>query len=88
MKKALELALQSPKAKIILINIFAGISRCDEIANGIIALHKEIKIDRPIIVRFSGTNEKEGIETLTSLGIPVFTSMDEAVEKAVTLSRM
>ncbi len=86
MKKALETAIEKAHVKVVLVNIFAGITRCDDVANGIIAAHQKAKIDKPIVIRLSGTNEKEGNDILISRGFHVFTSMDEAVKRAVTLS--
>jgi len=88
MKKALELALMNRNAKSILVNIFAGINRCDSIANGIKEVHKRGKLDIPLAVRLAGTNEKEGRAILKEIGIDVYNSTIDAVKKAVSLSKV
>jgi succinyl-CoA synthetase beta subunit len=78
-KKGLEIVLRNPRVKSIFMNIFAGITRCDEIARGIVEFSPPI----PISVRMTGTNEEEGIEILKQAGYQAFSSMEEAAEQAV-----
>ncbi|MFQ5951803.1 MAG: ADP-forming succinate--CoA ligase subunit beta [Candidatus Omnitrophota bacterium] len=80
---ALKIILSSRKVKAILINIFGGITRCDDIANGIIMATKQIDINVPLIIRLIGTNETEGRDILKKAGFVVAEEMTEAVKKAV-----
>lgn len=83
---ALEIITSDPNVKVILFNIFGGITRCDDVANGIVAATERIDIDQPIVIRLTGTNEKEGVAILESAGFSATTSMDEVVETAVRLA--
>lgn len=78
-KKGLEIVLRNPNVKSIFMNIFAGITRCDEIARGIVEFSPKV----PISVRMTGTNEEEGIEILKKAGFQAFSSMEEAALQAV-----
>jgi succinyl-CoA synthetase beta subunit len=80
---ALRIILSNPKVRAILINIFGGITRCDDIANGILMAKKELNINVPLVIRLVGTNEKEGKEILTRAGFIVAEDMTEAVRKVV-----
>ncbi len=84
---ALEIILGNPKVKAVLINIFGGITRCDDIANGIIAAQAKLNIKVPLVVRLTGTNEKEAKEILAKNNINTFSSMREAVVKVVALAK-
>jgi succinyl-CoA synthetase beta subunit len=68
------------------VNIFGGITRCDEVALGIIEALKEVSQVKPIVVRMLGTNEEEGRRILLEQGISVFVEMDDAVKTAVNLT--
>jgi len=83
---ALEIITGDPNVKAILFNIFGGITRCDDVANGIVEATRRIDIGTPIVIRLTGTNEKEALEILEGAGFSAFTSMDEVVEKAVQLA--
>jgi succinyl-CoA synthetase beta subunit len=72
--------------KVILFNIFGGITRCDDVANGIVEATKRIDIQIPIVIRLTGTNEEKALEILADAGFSAYTSMDEVVEKAVELA--
>ncbi len=67
----------------ILINIFGGITRCDDIANGILIAKNELDITVPLVIRLIGTNEKAGKGILTRAGFVVAEEMTEAVRKVV-----
>ncbi len=82
MKKALKLVLSNERVRLIFINILGGITRCDEVARGIVGALKELKTEKPVIVRLVGTNEDEGRRILEDAGIYVFSDMIEAVKKA------
>jgi len=82
---AFKIIIKNPGLKAILINIFGGITRCDDVANGLIEAYNQLKIDIPIVVRLTGTNEARAKELLSEKGINTYTSMKEAVEKVVGL---
>ncbi len=84
---ALRIILKNTKVKSILINIFGGITRCDDIAQGILEAKKQLDIQPPLVVRLTGTNEQQAKELLAGGGINTFSSMREAVGKAVVLAR-
>ncbi|UCH88263.1 MAG: ADP-forming succinate--CoA ligase subunit beta [Thermoplasmata archaeon] len=82
MKQALEVVAMKDNLKSIFINIFGGITRCDEIANGIVEFEPKI----PIALRMMGTNEDEGKKILKEHGYNVFDSMEDCAEYAVKLA--
>lgn len=82
---ALEIITSDPNVKVILFNIFGGITRCDDVARGIVEATKRIDITPPIVIRLIGTNEKEGLDILEEAGFTAFSSMDEVVERAVQM---
>lgn len=84
-EKGIEVALMYPKVKAILINIMGGITRCDEVAKGILAARDDGDITVPMVVRMVGTNEEEGQEILNKAGIPFLRTMEEAASKVVNL---
>ena len=83
---AFHIVLQDPAVKIILINIFAGINRCDWIATGIIQAMRDQNIKMPIIVRLAGTNVEEGRAILSTSKFPfiIASNLNDAAAKAVT----
>ncbi len=87
-KKAMEILLSDKNVKVIFFNIFGGITRCDDVAKGMVEAFKEIKCDLPVVVRLTGTNENKAKEILKELPnlIPV-SSMAEGAQKAVELVR-
>lgn len=80
---ALDLVLSDPKVKAILVNILGGITRCDEVARGIIERKKKTAINKPFFVRLVGTNEEEGKRILEEAGIHVLDSMEKAASDVV-----
>lgn len=86
-KEAAKLILTHERVKVVLINIFGGITRCDEVARGVIEAVEETGAHKPIVVRMLGTNEEEGRRILEEYGYKVFSEADEAVKKAVELAR-
>ena len=84
--KALDIITREKGVKVILFNIFGGITRCDDIANGLVEAIKQFKPEIPIIARLTGTNQEEGRRILKEAQIPVFTSMDEVVKEAVSIT--
>ena len=83
---ALEIITSDPNVKVILFNIFGGITRCDDVANGIIEAIEKIDIELPIVIRLTGTNEDRALEILEDAGLSAYTSMDEVGKKAVELA--
>ncbi|HSG08025.1 MAG TPA: ADP-forming succinate--CoA ligase subunit beta [Longimicrobiales bacterium] len=84
---ALEIITADTSVKSILFNIFGGITRCDDVANGIVTATQRIEIKLPLVIRLTGTNEELGLEILKKAGFSAYTSMDEVVEKAVQLAK-
>ena len=84
---AMRIILRDEKVKSVLINIFGGITRCDDVAQGIIDAKKELGIDVPLIVRLTGTNEERALKMLEDTDLIPAASMDEGVEKAIEASR-
>lgn len=84
---ALQIITSDSKVKCILFNIFGGITRCDDVANGIVAGSKKVELDRPMVIRLTGTNEEIAVDILKKAGFEALTDMDEAVQQAVKLAR-
>ncbi len=84
---ALKIILRNKNIKAILINIFGGITRCDDIAKGILEAKKQITMTVPLVVRLTGTNEKEAKELLAKNGLSTYSTMREAVDKVVELTK-
>jgi succinyl-CoA synthetase beta subunit len=84
---ALRIILSDPKVKSVLFNIFGGITRCDEVARGILAALNEVKTSVPMVARLVGTNEEEGRSILAEANFPSAASLGEAARKAVELAK-
>ncbi len=84
---ALRIITGDPNVKAILFNIFGGITRGDDVANGIVQATKEFPLKVPIVIRLTGTNEREGIAILERAGFAALTDMDEAVKQAVAKAK-
>ena len=82
---ALKIITADPNVKAILFNIFGGITRTDDVANGIIAATKQFKVPVPMVIRLTGTNEAKAMEILEANGMKALTDMDEAVKQAVAV---
>jgi len=80
---ALRIITADPNVKAILFNIFGGITRCDDVANGIVQATGAFPLKVPMVIRLTGTNEKEALEILKRAGYSAGTDMDEAVKAAV-----
>jgi succinyl-CoA synthetase beta subunit len=80
---ALRIITADPNVKAILFNIFGGITRCDDVANGIVQATSQYPLKVPIVIRLTGTNEQEAVRILTQAGFSALTDMDEAVQRAV-----
>ncbi len=85
MAAALNIVFSDPGVKVVFINILGGITRCDEIARGILEAKRRIGFVKPMVIRLVGTNEEEGRRILTEVGIPVLDSMEAAAKRAVEL---
>ena len=83
--KALSILVENPRVKVILINVLGGITRCDEVATGIVEVMRSRGIRKPVVVRMVGTREEEGRRILEENGVHVLDSMEEAAKKAVKL---
>ena len=83
--EAMKLLLSDKEVKVVLINIFGGITRCDDVARGLISAFNEIKTEIPIVIRLTGTNEKEGREMLKGTPFHSAETMGEAIKRAVEL---
>lgn len=77
--------LADPNVQVILVNIFAGINRCDWVAAGIVRAFKEAKVNVPVVVRLSGTNVEEGQRIIRESGLALVTAdtLADAAAKAV-----
>jgi len=82
---ALRIITSDPAVKAILFNIFGGITRTDDVANGIVTATKQFKVNVPIVIRLTGTNEAEAFRILKDVGMTALSDMDEAVRKVVGL---
>jgi succinyl-CoA synthetase beta subunit len=85
---ALRILLSDAHIRAVLINIFGGITRCDEVARGLVTALEDSKaraepVEVPIVVRLVGTNEAEGRRILADAGLVAVTGMDEAARAAV-----
>ena len=84
---ALRIITADPNVKAILFNIFGGITRTDDVANGIVTATKANPLTVPIVIRLTGTNEEIAMKILTENGFSASSDMDEAVQKAVALAK-
>lgn len=84
---ALNIILSDPKVKAVLINIFGGITRCDVVAEGILAGLEAVERRVPMVVRLVGTNEAEGRRILQGANLPTSSSLSEAAERVVEIAR-
>jgi succinyl-CoA synthetase beta subunit len=83
---ALRIITSDPSVKAILFNIFGGITRTDDVANGIVTAIKQNPLKVPLVIRLTGTNEEIALKILKDNGLSAMTDMDEAVKKAVALA--
>jgi succinyl-CoA synthetase beta subunit len=83
---AMAILLSDNNVKSVMINIFGGITRCDDVARGLVKALQEIKTNIHIVIRLSGTNSKEGLEIIRNFGLETVTTMSEAARKAIELS--
>ncbi len=83
--QAIEILI-STEPKVILVNIFGGITRCDEVARAFVRVRESAGIPVPVVIRLSGTNEDEGIAILRGIGIESYSDVREAAAKAVEIA--
>jgi succinyl-CoA synthetase beta subunit len=83
---AMEIILSDKKVKAILFNIFGGITRCDDVAKGIVEALGRANVDVPAIVRLTGTNESEARQILKTVKVISVATMDEGVKEAIRLT--
>ena len=86
-ERGIEIAMMYSKVKAILVNIMGGITRCDEVAKGILSARKDGDIKVPLVIRMVGTNEEEGQRLLNEAGIPFLKTMEDAAQKVVELAK-
>jgi succinyl-CoA synthetase beta subunit len=84
---ALRIITADPNVKAILFNIFGGITRTDDVANGIVTATKQNPLKVPIVIRLTGTNEEIAMQILQANGFSASSDMDEAVKQAVALAK-
>ncbi|MGB0872755.1 MAG: succinate--CoA ligase subunit beta, partial [Solirubrobacterales bacterium] len=87
---AVELILSNESVDAVLFNIFGGITRCDEVANGLVAAFEDLKPEVPFVVRLDGTNDLQGREILEAAALPnvyAAKTMDGAAEQVVALAK-
>ena len=84
---ALRIILSDPNVKAVLFNIFGGITRCDEVASGILEALREVPTQVPMVARLVGTNEKEGRRILADAQMATAATLAEAAQKAVAAAR-
>lgn len=82
---ALRILLKDKNVKVIFFNIFGGITRCDDVATGILEAKKTLNITQPIVARLTGTNEDKAMEILKEAGLIFAETMDEGAQKAIAL---
>lgn len=82
---ALKIISADSNVQSVLFNIFGGITRCDDVAKGIVAAIEEFELGRPLVIRLTGTNEREAVQILEKAGLTALLDMDEAVQKAVEM---
>lgn len=85
--EAMKLLLGDKNVKVVLINIFGGITRCDDVAQGLLEAFRQIRTEVPIVIRLTGTNEKEGRALLQGTHFHVAETMGDATQMAVKLSK-
>jgi succinyl-CoA synthetase beta subunit len=85
--EALSILQQNKAVKAILVNIFGGITRCDDVAEGILTAREKLSLQIPLVIRLIGTNEKKGRAMLQEVGIHAFSDMNKAITTVVELAK-
>jgi succinyl-CoA synthetase beta subunit len=84
---ALRIILSDSNVKAVLFNIFGGITRCDEVAKGILEALRDVPTEVPMVARLVGTNEEEGRQILAKAKMATAATLPEAAQKAVASAR-
>jgi len=84
---AMRILLRNEQLKVILVNIFGGITRCDDVAQGILWARDQLNITLPMVIRLIGTNEEKGRDMLSEAGLIVARRMTDAIEEAVARAK-
>src|SRR5256886_11676393 len=84
---ALQIITADASIRAILFNIFGGITRCDDVANGIVQATRAFSLKVPLVIRLTGTNEELAVQILTQAGFPALTDMDEAGEQTLAQAK-
>jgi succinyl-CoA synthetase beta subunit len=84
---AMDIILSDKNVRAILFNIFGGITRCDDVANGIVEALGKMEIEVPVVVRLTGTNEDDARKILEKVDVVSVTTMDDGVKEAIRLSK-
>ena len=82
---AMNILLNDKHVKAVMINIFGGITRCDDVARGLVIALDQMKVDIPIVIRLSGTNAEEGLRIIKDRNLPTVGSLSEAAQEAIRL---
>jgi succinyl-CoA synthetase beta subunit len=91
-KEAMNIILQDKNVRVIFINIFGGITRCDQVAEGLIKAFKDMGISTPVVLRLAGTNEEEGRKIMeeflkeSDATVHLVDTMEDGAKKAVELA--
>jgi succinyl-CoA synthetase beta subunit len=85
---ALQIVLSDQSVKALFINILGGITRCDDVARGILEAKEKVGVTKPMVIRLVGTNEEEGKRILTEAGIDVLESMEKAAQRVVEIAKV
>ncbi len=84
---AMEIILRDPNVRVILFNIFGGITRCDDVARGLVQVFKSTEIGVPVVIRLTGTNEDQAREILGEVDVVTERTMDGVIQRAIELAR-
>ena len=84
----MNLLLSDKNVKVIMINIFGGITRCDDVARGLVSALDQMKVTIPIVIRLSGTNAEEGLKIINDYNLPTVKSLSEAAQEAIRLAKI
>ena len=82
-ESAMSILTRDGRVRAVLFNIFGGITRCDDVARGLLAALDRLNVRVPIVIRLTGTNEKEARRLLSERGLPALSDMDEAVRAVI-----
>jgi succinyl-CoA synthetase beta subunit len=82
-ESAMSILTRDGRVRAVLFNIFGGITRCDDVARGLLTALDRLNVRVPIVIRLTGTNEKEARQLLSQRGLPALSDMDEAVRAVI-----